>query len=65
MTRWMLASLGAVVLFASPVAAQAEVRWGDQSWQEMLNAPMGVIVDRNVDPRTVVESGRFREGGIQ
>jgi hypothetical protein len=44
---------------------KAEVRWGDQSWHEMLSAPMGVIVDRTVDPRTVVESGGFREGGIQ
>lgn len=41
---------------------KAEVRWGDQSWQEMLSAPMGVLVDRNIDPRTVVESGGFREG---
>ena len=37
----------------------ATVRWGDQSWQEMLSAPMGVIVDRHVDPKTVVESGGF------
>jgi len=35
----------------------ATVRWGDQSWQEMLSAPMGVIVDRNVDPKTVIERG--------
>jgi hypothetical protein len=44
---------------------KAEVRWGDQSWQEMLSAPMGVIVDRSVDPRTVIESGGVREGGTQ
>jgi hypothetical protein len=37
----------------------AQVRWGDQSWQEMLSAPMGVIVDRSVDPKTVVERGSF------
>ena len=37
----------------------ATVRWGDQSWQEMLSAPMGVIVDRGVDPRSVVERGAF------
>ena len=37
----------------------AHVRWGDQSWQEMLSAPMGVIVDRTVDPRTVIERGGF------
>jgi hypothetical protein len=37
----------------------ATVRWGDQSWQEMLSAPMGVIVDRTVDPKTVVEGGGF------
>lgn len=38
----------------------ATVRWGDQSWQEMLSAPMAVIVDRTVDPKTVVERGAFR-----
>jgi hypothetical protein len=37
------------------------VRWGDQSWQEMLTAPMAVIVDRTVDPKTVVERGGFAE----
>ena len=37
----------------------AAVRWGDQSWQEMLSAPMGVIVDRDIDPRTVIERGGF------
>jgi hypothetical protein len=25
----------------------------------MLSAPMGVIIDRNVDPRTVIECGGF------
>jgi hypothetical protein len=38
---------------------EAAVRWGDQSWQEMLSAPMGVIVDRTVDPKTVIEGGGF------
>jgi len=38
---------------------KARVRWGDQSWQEMLSAPMAVIVDRTVDPKTVVETGGF------
>jgi hypothetical protein len=37
----------------------AAVRWGDQSWQEMLSAPMGVIVDRTIDPKTVIEGGGF------
>ena len=37
----------------------ATVRWGDQSWQEMLSAPMAVIIDRTVDPKTVVERGGF------
>jgi hypothetical protein len=37
----------------------ATVRWGDQSWQEMLSAPMAVIVDRSIDPKTVVERGGF------
>ena len=35
----------------------ATVRWGDQSWQEMLAAPLAVIVDRSVDPKTVVMRG--------
>ena len=35
----------------------ATVRWGDQSWQEMLSAPMGVIVDRTVDPKSIIERG--------
>ena len=30
------------------------VHWGDQSWQEMLAAPMAVIVDRSIDPKTVL-----------
>jgi hypothetical protein len=38
------------------------VHWGDQSWQEMLAAPMAVIVDRTVDPKTVVDMGRFAGG---
>ena len=37
----------------------ATVRWGDQSWQEMLSAPMAVIVDRTVDPKSVVVRGAF------
>jgi mono/diheme cytochrome c family protein len=37
----------------------ATVHWGDQSWQEMLAAPMAVIVDRTVDPKSVVEGGPF------
>ncbi len=36
----------------------ATVHWGDQSWQEMLAAPMAVIVDRTVDPKTVVAVGQ-------
>jgi mono/diheme cytochrome c family protein len=38
----------------------ATVHWGDQSWQEMLSAPMAVIVDRSVDPKTVIERGGFQ-----
>ena len=37
----------------------ATVHWGDQSWQEMLAAPMAVIIDRSVDPKTVVSDGQF------
>jgi hypothetical protein len=37
----------------------ANVHWGDQSWQEMLAAPMAVIVDRSIDPKTVVDMGNF------
>ncbi len=42
----------------------ATVHWGDQSWQEMLSAPMAVIVDRGVDPKSVIERGGFA-GGAQ
>jgi hypothetical protein len=38
------------------------VHWGDQSWQEMLAAPMAVIVDRTVDPKSVVSLGNFGGG---
>ena len=37
----------------------ATVHWGDQSWQEMLAAPMAVIVDLNIDPKTVVAEGNL------
>jgi hypothetical protein len=37
----------------------ATIHWGDQSWQEMLAAPMAVIIDRSVDPKTVVSNGQF------
>jgi hypothetical protein len=40
----------------------ATIHWGDQSWQEMLAAPMAVIVDRTVDPKTVVSQGSFVGG---
>ena len=33
------------------------MRWGDQSWQEMLVAQLAVIVDRGVDPKTVAPVG--------
>ena len=35
----------------------ATVHWGDQSWQEMLVAQLAVIVDRDVDPKTIVARG--------
>jgi hypothetical protein len=35
----------------------ATVRWGDQSWQEMMSCPMAVIIDRTIDPKTVVARG--------
>jgi hypothetical protein len=31
----------------------------------MLSAPMGVIVDRHVDPKTVIERGGFPGAGVQ
>ena len=40
----------------------ATIHWGDQSWQEMLAAPMAVIIDRTVDPKTVVSQGNFGGG---
>ena len=35
------------------------VHCGNQSWQEMLAAPMAVIVDRAVEPKRVVDVGNF------
>jgi len=43
----------------------ARIHWGDQSWQEMLAAPMAVIVDMKVDPKTVVALGEFGGAGIE
>jgi len=44
----------------------ATVRWGDQSWQEMLAVPMAVIVDRTIDPKTVVVGADpLARGGAQ
>jgi hypothetical protein len=31
-----------------------DVRWGDQTWEEMMVAWFGVVVDRSADPRKVV-----------
>ena len=31
-----------------------DVRWGDQTWEEMMVAWFGVIVDKSADPRKVV-----------
>jgi hypothetical protein len=31
-----------------------EVRWGDQTWEEMMVGWFGVLVDRSADPRKVV-----------
>jgi hypothetical protein len=41
----------------------ATVHWGDQSWQEMLSAPMAVIVDRGVNPKSVVARGDMPRNG--
>jgi len=32
----------------------ATVRWGEQSWEEMFGGPMAVIVDRNIDPKSIM-----------
>ena len=32
----------------------ATIRWGDQSWDEMLVPFVGVLVDRDTDPRNVM-----------
>jgi hypothetical protein len=34
---------------------KVEVRWGDQSWEEMMIGWFGVIVDAKADPATVVK----------
>ncbi|MGD1093185.1 MAG: hypothetical protein ABSB35_14485 [Bryobacteraceae bacterium] len=31
-----------------------DVWWGDQTWEEMMVPWLGVIVDKNTDPETVV-----------
>ena len=53
----------------------ATVRWGDQSWDEMLVPFVGVLVDRDTDPAKVTparpgppprrERGALRDGGDQ
>ena len=40
----------------------ATVSWGDQSWQEMMSAPIAVLVDRDVDAKSVLERGAFPRG---
>jgi len=32
----------------------ATVRWGEQSWEEMFGGPMAVIIDRGIDPKSIV-----------
>jgi hypothetical protein len=32
-----------------------EVKWGDQSWEEMMIGWFGVIVDADADPAKVVK----------
>jgi hypothetical protein len=43
----------------------ATVRWGDESWEEMLTCPMAVIVDRTVDPRSVIVRGPVAPGRVR
>ncbi len=43
----------------------ATVHWGDQSWAEMLSAPMAVIVDRSVNPATVVVGNPLVQASVQ
>jgi hypothetical protein len=38
----------------------ATVRWGDQSWDEMLVPFVGVLVDRDTDPAKVTRRGPAR-----
>ena len=39
---------------------KVEVRWGDQSWEEMMIGWFGVIVDAKADPATVVKKQERR-----
>jgi hypothetical protein len=32
-----------------------EVKWGDQSWEEMMIGWFGVVVDANADPTKIVK----------
>ena len=40
---------------------QATVRWGDQSWDEMLFAWVGVVVPRDTDPAKVISQPKVNE----
>jgi hypothetical protein len=38
----------------NPLNPKVEVRWGDQSWEEMMIGWFGVIVDAHADPTKIV-----------
>ena len=42
----------------------ATVRWGDQSWDEMLVPFVGVLVDRDSDPAKVTKRGPARAAAV-
>lgn len=42
-----------------------EVRWGDQTWEEMMVAWLGIVADRDVDPADVIGYPReFARGKV-
>jgi hypothetical protein len=41
------------------------VRWGDQTWEEMMIGWFGVVVDANVPPQSVIERPQRRAAGAE
>ena len=42
----------------------AEEFGGTQTWEEMMNPWFGVLIDRDVDPASVISTTAIIEGGV-